>query len=303
MTKAKRGAYAAAITPLDARGEPDADKLARYCRRLLERGLDGVAPIGTTGEGASVPMRFRLEAPAAFAEHGFRADEVIFGTGSCAVGDAVEATRAVIGAGFANVLVLPPFYFKNVSDEGLYAYYARLIESVGDARLRVYLYHFPQMSMTPISIPLIERLKRDFGSAIAGLKDSSGDYEGTLAFARAAEEFDVFPSNEGVLLRAMAEGCAGVISATTNAGPHIARRALDAEGEAAETAQALLGEVRALIAKHPLSPALKRLEAWRSGDEGWLALLPPQIPLSVAAEQALRADLEAIEPRAGLLGA
>lgn len=303
MSKAVRGVYAAALTPLTADGTPDAPKLARYARWLLDQGLDGVAPIGTTGEGASTDMAARHAIPEAFAEAGLPGERAIFGTGACAVGDAVAATRAALGAGYPNALVLPPFYFKGVSDEGLHAYYARLIEGVGDARLRVYLYHFPQMSMTPISVPLIQRLKAEFGAVIAGLKDSSGDFEGTLRFAGAAEDFDVFPSNEGVLLEAMAKGCAGVISATTNAGPHLARRALEASGAEADALQALLAEVRGAISAFPLSAALKELQVWRSGDESWRAVAPPLVQLDAAQRTALRAALEALEPRAGLLGA
>jgi len=302
MTKAKKGVYAASLTPVGSDGEPDAEKLVKYCRWNIDQGLDGVAPLGTTGEGNSLPLRFRMALPQAFAKAGFASNQVIFGTGSSAAGDAIEATSATIGAGFNNVLVLPPFYFKNVTDDGIYAYYARLIEGVGDDNLRIYLYHFPQMSMTPISIPLIHRLKKQYGPIIAGLKDSSGDFSGVLKFVAASDDFDVFPSNEGVLLEAISKGCGGIISATTNASAALARRTLSASSDEANKLQETLTAVRVAISKQPLSAALKQIEAWRTGDNSWLPVFPPQVVLTKEQAEELRSDLEELEPMSGVLG-
>ena len=302
MTKAKKGVYAASLTPVGADGEPDAQKLVRYCRWNIEQGLDGVAPLGTTGEGNSLSLKFRLTLPETFRNANFEASQVIFGTGSCAAGDAIEATKAVLDAGFNNVLVLPPFYFKNASDDGIYAYYARLIERVGNDRLRIYLYHFPKMSMTPISIPLIQRLKKEFGPLIAGLKDSSGDFNGALDFVAASNDFDVFPSNEGVLLEALTKGCAGIISATTNASACLVRQTLSAPSEEAKKLQETLTAVRMAISKHPLSAALKQIEAWRTGDNSWLPVFPPQVGLTKEQATELRSDLEKLESISGVLG-
>lgn len=299
MSKARSGVYAAAITPVANDGTPDIQKLITYCKRLIQEGLDGVAPAGTTGEGNSLPTKSRLAMPGEFAKAGLDADRVIFGTGSCAADDAVDLTRACLEAGYNSVLVLPPFYLKNVPDDGLFAYYARLIEQVGSAKLRIYLYHFPQMSMTPISIPLIQRLKTEFGPVIAGLKDSSGDYAGSLAFAEAADDFDVFPSNEGVLRDCLQKGCAGVISATTNASASLARATLEASGEHADDLQATLAAVRQTIAKFPLSAALKQIEAWKSGDESWCRTFAPLTPLNAQQKEDLYAELAALKPQAG----
>lgn len=297
--KARRGAYAAAITPVNAKGGADIDKLVAYCQRLIAEGLTGVAPAGTTGEGNSIPTADRLAMPARFRDAGFASDQVIFGTGACSAADAAILTRASLASGFPSVLVLPPFYMKNVPDDGLYAYYAEIIERIGDPSLRIYLYHFPQTSMVPISLPLIERLKKSFGAVIAGLKDSSGNYEGTLAFQRSAEDFDVFPSNEAVLLDGLAKGCAGVISATTNASAALCGQALAGGADAAK-AQEALADIRKAIAAHPLSPAIKQIEAWKSGDDSWNRLFPPLVPLAKEPAQKLRADLQAIEERFGV---
>jgi len=178
MSKARRGIYAAAVSPFNVDGSLNAEKLVRYCQHLLtDGGCDGVAPTGTTGEGTSISTTDRLALPGVFAEAGIETDRVIFGTGAPAAGDCVALTRAAVEAGYTNVLVLPPFYYKNPSDEGLYAYFAHLVESIGRDDLRVYLYHFPQMSMTPLSPALVTRLRSAFGPVIAGLKDSSGDFE------------------------------------------------------------------------------------------------------------------------------
>lgn len=300
MTKARRGIYAAAISPFDSSGALDTGKLASYCQYLLaEGGCDGVAPTGTTGEGNSISLQDRLAIPAALAAAGVAGDQVILGTGSCAAGDAVTMTRNAIEQGYANVLVLPPFYYKNPADDGLYAYFARLIEQVGRDDLRLYLYHFPQMSMTPLSVDLVRRLRGDFGAVIAGLKDSSGNFEQSRAFAAAtggvANDFDVYPSSEAMLFDGLDAGCAGVISGSTNAFAGKVQAALNAEGTARDVAFEVVKAARALAGKYPLVPAMKRIEAWRSGDDSWLRIAPPLLPLTGAQEAALRTDLAELE--------
>jgi len=293
-TKAKKGVYAAAITPKDADGRPDIQKLVSYCKRIMAEGLTGVAPTGTTSEGNSLPFDWRLKLPEAFAKADIPTDRVIIGSGACAADDSAALTKAGVEAGYNNALVLPPFYYKGPSDEGLFAFYARLIEQVGSDSLRLYLYHFPAMSAVPISIPLIQRLKAEFGPIIAGLKDSSGDYEGSLAFVDAAEDFDVFPSNEGVLVDGIAKGCGGIISATTQVSTFLSRRTLDATGEEQERLQGLLNDVRQVVAKYPLMGAVKQIEAWKSADDTWAELFPPLVKLSDEQKNSLRAELEAL---------
>lgn len=299
-SKAKKGVYSAAITPVGPDGRPDTQKLISYCKRIMSEGLTGVAPTGTTSEGNSLPFDWRLELPVAFAEAGIPTDRVIIGAGSSAADDAAALTRAGLEAGYNNALVLPPFYYKNPSDEGLFASYARLIEQVGSDSLRVYLYHFPAMSAVPISIPLIQRLKEEFGPIIAGLKDSSGDYEGSLAFVGAADDFDVFPSNEGVLVDAMAKGCGGIISATTQVSTFLSRRTLDTTGEEQARLQGLLNDVRQVIAQYPLMAAVKQIEAWKTGDDSWAELFPPLVKLTDEQKNTLRAELEALPEECGI---
>lgn len=300
MSKAKRGIYAAAVSPFREDGTLHVQKLVAYCQHLITAGgCDGVAPTGTTGEGNSISHRERMTLPAAFADAGFDPSRVIFGTGSCATQDAVDLTSAAMSAGFVNVLALPPFYYKDPSDEGLYAYFSRLVEMVGDDRLRVYLYHFPQMSMTPIPVDVVVRLKQAFGPLIAGLKDSSGDLSQSLAFADATggvdAGFDVYPSSEAFLFDGLAGGCAGIISGSTNAFGTYSRAAMaSAEGPDSD-AFALVKAARAVASKYPLMAAMKQMEAWRSGDDSWIRMAPPLVPLSAEQMARLKADVEGLK--------
>ncbi len=299
MSKAAHGVYAASITPLGSDGQPSGEMLLQHSQWLMDQGLTGVAPLGTTGEGNSLPLSFRLSVPALFRDAGFRSEHVIFGTGSCAVGDAVAATKAVIDAGFTNALVLPPFYYKNVSEDGVFSFFDQLINEVGTDTLRIYLYHFPALSMTPFTVPLIQRLKSEFGPVIAGLKDSSGDFNSMLAFASAADDFDVFCGNEAFLIDGLANGCAGSISATSNASAALTAATYAANGSAnASDLQETLTAVRQVIAGYPLSAALKQIEAWRHNDDHWRRVLPPGTLLSEAQQSQLKTALEALEPGA-----
>ena len=302
MSKARRGIYAAAVSPFDEDGSLNAGKLVSYCQHLLSPagGCDGVAPTGTTGEGTSISMPDRLALPGAFADAGIETDRVIFGTGAPAAGDCVALTRAAVEAGFTNVLVLPPFYYKNAPDDGFFAYYANLIEKIGRDDLRVYLYHFPQMSMSPLSTDLVVRLRKEFGAIVAGLKDSSGDFQQSRAFVEAtggvAEDFDVLPSSEAMLWDGLDIGTAGIISGSTNAFGAKAQTALKAaKGPARQAAMESVCAARTMAGKYPLMSAMKTIEAWRSGDDSWLRMAPPLVPLSDTQKTALRADLKALE--------
>ncbi|NKB28066.1 MAG: dihydrodipicolinate synthase family protein [Rhodobacteraceae bacterium] len=301
MTKARRGIYAAAVSPFTQSGTLDAAKLITYCRHLLspEGGCDGVAPTGTTGEGTSIAMTDRLALPGHFAAAGIAPDQVIFGTGAPATGDCVALTRAAVDAGYTNVLVLPPYYYKAPSDEGLFRHYANLVESIGRDDLRIYLYHFPQMSAVPLSPALVLRLRAAFGPVIAGLKDSSGDFEQSRAIIEAsggvAQDFDVYPSSEAMLWDGKDIGAAGVISGSTNVFGAKAQAALQAPaGAARDSAMMAVKAARTMAAKYPLMPAMKQIEAWRSGDDSWTRMAPPLVELSAAQQADLRADLDAL---------
>lgn len=291
MSKAKKGVYAAAITPIGADGEPDLKGLVSYCRGLIAAGCDGVAPLGTTGEGAALPFLFRQRVPEALATAGIASDAVILGAGSPSLGDAIAIGKASLAAGYCNLLVLPPYYTKEPSDEGLYDYYSRIIEALGDNQLHLYLYHIPQVTMVPISHALVARLRDKFGRIIAGIKDSSGNFDSAKSYV-GPEDFDVYPSTESVLTEGLAAGCAGVISGSTNISAALARDVLRSTGAEREALQARLTDFRQTIQKFPLIPAVKQVHAWRTNDAGWLRMLPPLRGLSTEQAALLRPEME-----------
>jgi 4-hydroxy-tetrahydrodipicolinate synthase len=297
MRKAKKGVYAAAITPIDAAGEPDLKGLAAYCQDLLASGCDGVAPLGTTGEAAALPFAFRLRVPEALAEASLADDAVILGAGSPSVADAIAIGKAALAAGYPNLLVLPPYYTKDPSEDGLYDYYLRIIEALSDDRLRLYLYHIPQVTAVAIPLTLVLRLREKFGRIIAGIKDSSGDFESAKSYV-GPEDFDVYPSTEAVLSEALKIGCAGVISGSTNVSSALAHKVLHTAGADRQALQEKLTDFRLTIQKFPLIPAVKQVQAWRTKDSGWLRILPPLRNLSSQQAASLKLEME----RLGMIG-
>lgn len=298
MTKARKGVYAAAITPIDPNGDPDLSGLVAYCQGLLTAGCDGVAPLGTTGEAAALPFSFRMKVPAALAAAGIAADRVILGVGSPSVGDAIALGKAALAAGYLNLLVLPPYYTKDPSENGLYDYYARIIDTLGDDRLRLYLYHIPQVTAVAIPLTLVGRLRDGFGAIIAGIKDSSGSFDSAKSYLGPID-FDVYPSSEAVLSDALAAGCAGVISGSTNICAALAHQVLNVGVAQRPALQAKLTDFRQTIQKFPLIPAVKQIHAWRTGDDGWLRMLPPLHGLSGEQSAALAIEMT----RLGQIGA
>jgi len=282
------GVFAAALTPMTPAGSPDHVLAVAHCRWLLDNGCDGLAPLGTTGEANSQSLADRMALVGALAEAGLPAERVVVGTGGCALGDTVALTRCAMDAGFRNALVLPPFYYKGVSDDGLFAYYAALIEGVGDADFRLYLYHFPQMSTVPLSAGLIGRLRDSFGAVVAGLKDSSGDWANTRHLIDAFPGFRVYSGSEQFLADNLAAGGPGCISATVNVTAPLAARVFHAAPSARQRVQEELTAIRLALQGFPTIPALKRLLEWHTGNPGWRTVLPPLLALPEEAADKLR---------------
>jgi len=290
-----RGVYAAVLTPFTAGLEPDRAAFVAHCRWLLAHGCDGLAPLGTTGEANSLSVAQRLALIAATAEGGLPMARCIFGAGSCALADAVAVTKAVVAAGGGGALLLPPFYYKNPSEDGLFAFFSEVIERVGDSRLRLYLYHFPQLSTVPITLGLVARLKLAYGAVIAGLKDSSGEWQTTASFLNEFPGFGVFSGSEEFLLPNLRAGGVGCISASTNVTAPLARPVYAAwRGREADALQQGLTEVRLVFQAYPLQAALKEVMALITGQEFWRILLPPNRPLAAAQRSALAARLQAL---------
>ena len=296
MTARRRGVYAAALTPQKDDLSPDLDRLIAHYRWLLANGCDGIAPLGTTGEANSFSVDERLGVIEAIAAADLPRERMIVGTGCCAVPDSVCLTRACLAAGMANVLVLPPFYYKGVSDDGLYAAFAEVIERTGDDRLRLYIYNFPQMTGLKTSHALIERLLAAYPGTVVGTKDSSGDWDNMAEMCRRFPGFEVFPGTERYLLAGLRAGGVGCISATTNVtAPMAAKVYAQWESARADALQERLTAVRTVIEGYPAIPALKRLMARQSGEPAWRNLRPPLVPLTEAQATELVATLEALD--------
>lgn len=287
------GVIAAALTPIDADGRANAALLAEHCRRLLADGCSSVVVLGTTGEANSLTLPERQALLEDALEAGVSPHTVIAGTGCCAIGDTVTLTRHALSLGVTRVLMLPPFYYKNVSDDGLFAAYAGAIEQTADERLRVLLYRIPQITGVDISIELVERLQRAFPSTLAGIKDSSGGWESTRALCeRLGSMIDVLAGNETLLVRTVRAGGSGCVSATANANAAaIVRLLRSSADEDAPELQRELEATRATFEAFGVIPALKAYVAEMTGDRTWLSVRPPLRPLDEAARKKLMRQL------------
>jgi 4-hydroxy-tetrahydrodipicolinate synthase len=287
-TPALQGVIAAAATPFTADGAIDTAAYLNHCRWLLAHGCDGINVLGTTGEANSIGLAARHQLLDIVGASGLPMAQLMVGTGGCALSDTVELTRHAVQCGFAGQLVLPPFYYKPVDDDGMFAFFAQLIETIADDRLRLYLYNFPQLTGIPFSLAVIQRLTRAYPDVVVGLKDSSGDMENAKSIVDACPGFAVFPSSEAVLQKGREQGFAGCISATVNLTSVDAGRVWQTPtAPESLTRQALISQIRAHIASYTLIPAIKYLLRHLYDSPVWERLLPPMRPLSAAQGDAL----------------
>ena len=275
-----RGVIAATATPIDADFRPDLGRLVRHCRALLDGGCDAINLLGTTGEATAFGVEQRIAVMRAIAESGLPLDRFMVGTGIPALDETVRLTRVACDLGFAGALVLPPFYYPDVRDDGLVAYIDALVARVGHPRLAVYLYHIPQNTKVPWPLEVVARLRERHGATLAGLKDSAGDLAYSRSIVAALPGFDVFPSSEATLGNATADGFAGCISATVNVTAGESQAAWSGQGSASGVAAAKkAAELRAIVAGHPLVAAVKSLLAARYRDDAWRRLALPLVAL------------------------
>ena len=294
-----RGVLAAVLTPMQDDLAPDHAAFSAHCHRLLAAGCHGLSVFGTTGEANSLSVEERLTALDALLESGVPAGMLLPGTGSCALTDTVRLSRAALEVGTAGVLVLPPFYYKGVGDDGLFRFFAEVVERIGDDRLRLYLYHIPQMTGIDLGLSLISRLIDAYPGVIAGTKDSSGDRERIKTLCRQFPDFAVFAGTETLLLETLRNGGEGCISATVNVTSRLARQVHDAHAsnrdDEAQTLQQHLSALRASIEAYPMIPALKALMADLTGETAWRNLRPPLSKLDEEQEKKLLADVPVAE--------
>ena len=294
MSKRLSGVIAAVATPIDEKGAPDLKRATDLARYLLDNGCDGLNVLGTTGEATSFSRDERKSVMSAYKAAGLPLDRLMVGTGAAAVADAVALTCHAAELGFAGALVLPPFYYKGVPDDGLAAYVDSLVQATADKPIPIYLYHFPAMSGLPWHVALIRRLLEAYPSRMAGLKDSSGDMAFARSAAAIARDFAVFPSNEACLIEAKRGDFAGCISATANLNADLCARAWR-DGDAAALEQAVT--IRKLFDGRPLVSGVKALLADIHGDPALARVKPPLSAFSAADRAAVAAGHDAVRAR------
>jgi len=285
-----RGVIAAIATAVDEKGEPDCARSTRLARFLLDNGCDGLNVLGTTGEATSFSLAQRQQVMSAYKDAGLPLGRMMVGTGAAAVAEAIALARHAADLGFAGALVLPPFYYKGVPDDGLVAYIDAIVQATTEKPIPIYLYHFPAQSGLPWHVKLVRRLRENFGARIVGLKDSSGDMAYAREAASIASDFDVFPSTEACLMEAHSGAFAGCISATANLNADLCQRAwANGDTEALDKAVA----IRKLFDGKPLVAGVKALLAHIHADSAWVRVKPPLAPFPAADRAATVAGYEA----------
>jgi 4-hydroxy-tetrahydrodipicolinate synthase len=282
LSRPIHGVWSPTLVPVREDFSIDVERFLAHARWLLERGCHGLALFGTTSEANSFSLEERMTLLEAALAAGIEPDRLMVGTGCCALTDSERLTRHAVENGCKKVLMLPPFYYKGVSDAGLYRSYATVIDRVADDDLRVLFYHFPKLSGVPITVGLIELLLADYPGIIAGLKDSSGDWSNTEDLIARFPEMSIFPGSERYLLEGLQHGGAGCITATANVNAAGARGVWDAWTEDSADVDALnahMVAVRTAIEAYPVIPAQKFLLAGQRKDPDWRRVRPPLLDL------------------------
>jgi 4-hydroxy-tetrahydrodipicolinate synthase len=292
-----RGVLAPVLTPFGGDFAPDRERFVAHCQWLLSQNC-GLAVFGTTSEANSLAAEERSTLLEELVATGVDTSRMLVGAGCCSITETVKLTAQAVKHGCAGVLMLPPFYYKGVSEEGLYRYFSEVVQRVGDPRLRIYLYHIPPVAVVGITTGLVERLLNSYPNTIAGMKDSSGDWNNTRIFldAFAQSGFDVFVGSESFLLANMRNGGAGTISATANVNPAAIHK-LYAEWKNADAddQQAKLNVIRdAFGKKYPMISALKQGIAIYAHDPRWAKVRPPLVELTAEQTRTLAAELKTI---------
>jgi 4-hydroxy-tetrahydrodipicolinate synthase len=290
------GVLSPVVTPFKRDLSPDPDRYARHCKWLLSHGCSGLAVFGTNSEANSLSVDERMMLLDHITQSGVPANRLMPGTGMCALTDSVRLTSHAVKLGCGGVLMLPPFYYKGVPDEGLFRNFSEVIQRVGDARLRLYLYHIPPVAQVGISLELIARLLKAYPGTVAGIKDSSGDWSNTKAVLDAfgAHDFDVFPGSEVFLLDGLRAGGKGCITATGNINPaaidNVYRHWQSAD---ADRLQAGITATRKIVQKYQVLSSLKAVIAHWAKDPEWDRVRPPLVELPAAQRESLIAELTA----------
>jgi 4-hydroxy-tetrahydrodipicolinate synthase len=290
------GAWAASLTPLNDDLSIDQGAYAAHIDWLLREGAAGIAALGTTGEANSFSVEERLQLIAFLGRVAIAPARMVIGVGCCAAPDTIALTRAALAAGYCNVMMLPPFYYKGVSEEGVFQSFARVIEAVNDPQLRVLIYDFPLMTGLTISTALLARLQKAFDGIVIGVKNSSGDWSAMEAATLQLPGFQVFAGSEQFLLPTLRAGGPGCISATANVTiSKIAEIATKWREPGADAMQGNATKRRLMLQNYPAIPALKEIMAHASGAQRWRNLRPPLVNLDAGTKSALLAAIAPLE--------
>ena len=299
------GVWSPVLVPLRPDLGIDSERFLAHARRLLAQGCHGLALFGTTSEANSFSVAERKALVERVVEGGIPPERLMIGTGCCALTDSVELTRHALDAGCRRVLMLPPFYYKGMSDEGLFRAFAEVVERVGEPALQVFLYHFPGLSGVPVTEGLIALLTDAFPDTVAGVKDSSGEWSNTRMMLDRFPDLAIFPGSEVFLLDGLRAGAAGCITATSNVNAAGARAIFDAwEGGQGDpdAKQAAATAIRRAIDRHPGIPAQKYLISHYRDDPAWRTVRPPLVALDDGAGRDLLAALADTEFDGARLG-
>jgi 4-hydroxy-tetrahydrodipicolinate synthase len=294
-----RGVLAPVVTPFRADLAPDPERLIAHCNWLVSQEC-GLALFGTTSEANSLSADERMMLLDEVTSAGVDPSRIIAGTGCCSISETVTLTVHAVKHNCAGVLMLPPFYYKQVGEEGLYRYFSEVIQRVGEARLRIYLYHIPSVAVVPITRSLVERLLKSYPHTIAGIKDSSGDWSNTHTYLEAfgAAGFSVFAGSETFLLANMRHGGAGVISATANVNAaamhqlYLEWNNMEADPDGQQTKLNAVRNVFANKSFPSMIAALKQAIAISRNDSGWARVRPPLEELTSEQAQLLERELK-----------
>ncbi len=289
------GVIAASVTPLTSEYQIDHPALTAHCHWLLANGNNAICLMGTTGEANSFSVKERMDALESAIKDGVPPEKLIVGTGCCALTDTIQLTRHAISHRVGGVLVLPPFYYKQISENGLMDYFAALVNATKSAHLRIYLYHFPKMSGIPFSPSLVKRLAGQYSDIIVGMKDSSGDWKNMEIICKELPGFKIYAGTEKYLLDIVRIGGAGCISATTNLTGNLAAHVYAGKSSfEADSLQKKLTKARMAFEGFSFISGVKHILAHRQSDVGWLNIRPPNSKLTPAEAAELESRLSGI---------
>ena len=284
------GVNAAVLSPMRADLSIDLDRMAAHSRWLLDNGCNGLGILGTTGEANSIGIDERIEVMEGLVERGIPAARLLPGTGTPALTDTVKLTRKAAQLGCPGALLLPPFFYKNPSDDGLFAYFSEVAQRVGGDGIKIFLYHFPAQSAVPFGIDLIGRLLKAYPTLFKGIKDSSGDWNNTRGYADhfAKDGFEVYAGDDSLLQNLLAADGAGCITAASNVNCAIGAQVYaNWDNDKGTAAQVTLTATRKAVTTVPLISGLKSLKARHTNDTSWLNIRPPHMKLTAEQEATL----------------